>query len=276
MTRSPSIMQHALALFNVRLVLQQIGLALLVFALSVIWLRIPDASAIDVAASILLAFIVIGIAGAGESALILRLADQERTLGRLVRGTLFLLLAVMLWIACDTLLNHLQASDSLRAGYLNSQFRHSRRNVFSYEHVLLWLGWLWTLLQSFCIGLIALITVTSTASCNPGRAIKRILHSVAYWIAIVVGIPCAIVLTNGLMQWTPAHGFRIETLSLVLRLGISLLADSVIACLLLAILIAYVRQENVREFLSGDTSKADRSTPAGMPEESQPRTADSP
>ena len=164
MSHSTSIMRPAIAVLSVRLVLQQIGLALLVFALSVIWLRVPDASAIDVAASVLLAFIVLTLAGVGESTLILRLADQQRTPARLVRGTALLLLGGALWIACSALLNHLQADDSLRAGYLNSRFPHSLRNIFSYDHILLWLGWLWSLLRSFWIGLIALVAVTSTAS----------------------------------------------------------------------------------------------------------------
>lgn len=276
MTRSPSIVRPTLALFSVRLLLQQVGLALLVFALSLIWLRIPDASAIDIAGSVLLALIVIAIAGAGESALILRLADQGRTPVRLVRGTVLLLLGAALWIACSTLFDNLQANDTLRAGYLNSQSPHSLRNVFSYDHALLWFGWIWSLLQAICIGLITLFAVIATASSQPLRAIKRALHSPAYWIATAVGIPCAVALTIGLMRWTPAHGLRIEALSLVLRLGFILLADGVVACLLLAILTACARQENVQGFLHGDSSNAVHSTPGGTPEESQPRTVDNP
>lgn len=275
MTRSPSIVRPALALFSFRLVLHQIALVLLVFALSVIWLRIPDASAIDVAASVFLAFLVLGIAGAGESALILRLANRRRTLTTLVRGTVFLLLGVALWIACSTALDHLQTNDSLRAGYLNSQFPHSLRNVFSYEHILLWLGWIWTLHQAICIGLITLFPVTATASSQPLRAIKRALHSLAYWIVTLVGVSCAVALTTALIRWTPGHGLRIETLSLALRLGLALLADGVVVCLLLAILVACVGQENAQEILPGDASNAVHS-PWGTPEESQPRTVDNP
>ena len=68
----------ARALMSVRLVLQQIGLALLVFLLYVLWLRMPDASVLDVIGSALLALIVLAVAGAGESALILRLAGTVR------------------------------------------------------------------------------------------------------------------------------------------------------------------------------------------------------
>jgi hypothetical protein len=41
--RPPSVLRGALSLLSVRLVLQQIGLALLVFLLYVLWLHVPDA-----------------------------------------------------------------------------------------------------------------------------------------------------------------------------------------------------------------------------------------
>ena len=107
MTRSPSVLRNAFSLLSIRLVLQQIGLAILVFALYALWLRIPDASAINVIGTVLLALIVLAVAGGGESALILRLADRPRTPARPLRGTLFLLAGVALWFAWSTLLDHL-------------------------------------------------------------------------------------------------------------------------------------------------------------------------
>ena len=265
MTHSPPVLRPALALMSVRLVLQQIALALLVFVLSAIWLRIPDASAIDVVGSALLALIILAVAGTGESALMLRLSGHARRPGRLLRGTSSLLVGVVLWLAWATLLDHLRGDDSLRAGYLNSRFPHTLRNFFSFDHILLWLGWAWMALEWIGAGVIALFVFVATTSSHPRRSIARALRSLAYWIVVVFGITAAVVLTDSLVQWTPGHGLRVEILSLILRLTLAVLIDATAVCLLLAILASCVRQTDALYV-----------TPAGMPDESQPRTADNP
>jgi hypothetical protein len=265
MTRSPSVLRSALNLLSTRLVLKQIGLALLVFALCTLWLRMPDASAIDLIGSAWLALIVLAVAGGGESALILRLADRPRTPVRLLRGTLFLLAGVALWFAWSTLLDHLHGDDYLRAGYLNSRFPHSLRNFFSFAHIVLWLGRMWTTLEWIGAGVIAFFVYTATASVRPHRAMLRVLHCLTYWIALVLGMIGATVLTGSLVEWTPGHGLRVEAMSMVLRLSLVVLVDAVVVCLLLALLAACVRQTD-----------ALYSTPTGTPDESQPRTVDKP
>lgn len=265
MTRSPSVLRSALALFRVRFVLQQLGLALLVFAFFVLWLHIPDASGIDVIGSVLLALIVLAIAGAGESALILSLVGAARTSRRLLRGTLLLLAGASLWFAGSALLDHMHSKDFLLAGYLNSRFPHSLRNFFSFERIVVWLGWTWAVLQWIGAGVIALFVFTATASVRRLRAMVCVLRCPTYWIAVVLAMTGAAVLTALLMQWTPGHGLRIEMLSLALRLSAVVLVDAIVACLLLTILAVCVRQTD-----------ALYSTPAGMPDESQPRTAGNP
>ena len=76
--RPYSVLRSAFALMSVRLVLQQTGLAVLIFLLYALWLRVPDASVLDVTGSVCLALIVIFAAGAGESMLMLRLAGRPR------------------------------------------------------------------------------------------------------------------------------------------------------------------------------------------------------
>ncbi|MGA1982981.1 MAG: hypothetical protein ABSG84_10920 [Acidobacteriaceae bacterium] len=263
--RSPSVLRSALSLMSIRLVLEQIGLALFVFLLYVVWLRMPDASVLDVIGSASLALVVLAVAGAGESALILRLADRPRTPSRLLLGTLLLLAGVALWFAWSALLDRLDANDFLYAGYWNSRFPHSLRNFFSFEHILLWLQWLWAILQWIGAGIIALFVFTATASTRPLRAAQRGLRSVSYWVTVVFGIACATVLTASLIDWTPGHGLRIEMVGLIARLTVAVLIVAAIACLLLAIVAACVRQTD-----------ALYSTPAGTPAESHPRTVENP
>jgi hypothetical protein len=263
--RSSSVLRSALTLLSVRLVLAQIGLALLVFLLYVVWLRMPDASVLEVIGSALLALIALVVAGAGESALMLHLAGRARTPGRLLRGTLLLLAGVALWFAGSAVLDHLQTNDSLRAGYWNSRFPHQLRNFFSYEHILLWLGWFWTTLAWIGAGMIALAVFVATASAKPVRAIAVAARSVTFWAAVVLCAAGATVGTSSLLSWTPGHGLRVEMMSLVLRLSGATLIDAILACFVLAVLAECVRRAD-----------ALYATPAGTPDESQPRTAGNP
>lgn len=265
MTRSPSVLRNALNLLSVRLVVEQIGLALLVFLLYVAWLKVPDASVLDVIGSAVLALIALAVAGGGESALALRLAGRARTPGRLLRGALLVVVGVALWFAWSALLDHLHGDDSLRAGYWNSLVPHQLRNFISYTHILLWLGWAWTTLAWIGAGVIALFVFAWTASARPARAIAAVARSVTYWITVLLGTIVATVSIDSLIQWTPGHGLRVEFVSLVLRLSLAGLIGVILVCFLMAVLAARVRQ-----------SDALYATPAGTPDESQPRTVDNP
>jgi hypothetical protein len=264
-TRPPTVLRSALALLSVSFVLQQIGLALLVFVLSVAWLHVPDASVIDVAGSLVLALLVLVLTGVGETSLILRLCGRERAPGRRVRGALLLLAGVALWLGWSTLLDHLRGIDFLWAGYLNSRFPHSMRNFFSFEHIVIWLGWIWAEFEWIGAGMIGLVVFAATSSDRPFRAMVRALRSITYWAILIGGTAVATVLTGSLMQWTPGRGLRIEMVSLALRLGVAACVDAAVAGLLLAVLAVCVRRS---DGLYG--------TPAGMPEESQPRIAERP
>jgi hypothetical protein len=262
-TRPPSLLRNAYALLSVRFVLMQIGLVLLVFLLSLLWLQMPDASVLEVAASGLLGILILAIAGAGEASLILRLCDRARTRARLFRGALLILFGVALWYAWSVLLAHLQVKDVLHAGYLNSRFPHSLRNVFSYPHILLWLGWMWTTLVWIGAGIITVFAFAMTASVRPVRVIARALGSVTWWLSLLIGIYAATMITDYLIAWTPGHGLRIEALSLIVRFVAIALIDGSIVSLLLAIPAACVRRTD-----------AANQTPAGTPDDSQPRTVE--
>jgi len=272
MTPSPSVLRNALSVLSIRLVLKQIGLALLVFALYALWLRIPDASAIDVIGTSLLALIILAIAGGGESALFLHLTDRSRTPARLARGTLLLLTGALLWLGWLTLLSHLRGdynqSDNTLAGYLNSRFPHSLRYFFTYEHILRWIVWMWDLLGWIVAGVITAFVFALTTSARPLRAVAMLLRSVGYWAIVVLVSMGSNLLTGWLTQWTPGHGLRVEMVSLVLRLSAVLLVDAAAVCLLLATLAVFVRRNDAPGILY--------STPAGTPDDSHPRTVDTP
>src|SRR5438445_249821 len=122
--KPPPIWRDALALLSVRLFLAQLGLVTGLFLFFMLWLRLPDASILDVASSGLLALLIVAAAGLGESRLILGLSGRPLTRGRFIRGTLLLLVGIVLWFAWSAWLAHLSSNDPLRAGYLNSKAPH--------------------------------------------------------------------------------------------------------------------------------------------------------
>jgi hypothetical protein len=252
--------RSALALFDVRFLLQQIALALGLFVLGVLWLRIPDANIFDIIGTIILALAIIALAGGGESFLLLRLTGKAPTRAKLLRGTLILIAAVILWFGWSAAINHLQAGNALRAGYENSRFSHSWRNVFSYRHIYLWLGWLDSILEWAGTGVIVLFAFCGLAATHPLRAMSRSFRSGTYWVALLVGVFFATAITSSLVNWTPGHGARIELLSLILRLSLAVLVVAAIVSFLLTLLAVCIHQ----------------ATPAGAPEASQPLTTGKP
>jgi hypothetical protein len=270
--RSPSVLRSALSLMSIRLVLEQMGLALLVFLLYVLWLRIPDASVLDVIGSAVLALLILAVAGAGESSLMLRTAGRARTLSGLLRGTLFLLAGVALWFAWSALMGHFRGdynqNDGTLAGYLNARLPHAFRYVFTYERILSCIVWGWELLGGIVAGVIAAFIFSWIAALRPIRAVAILLRSVGYWCVVVLVSASTTLLTTLLLQWTPGHGLRVEMASMALRLSIAVLGDTAAACLLLTTLAVFTRRADALDVL--------HATPAGTPDESQPRTADNP
>jgi hypothetical protein len=270
-TRTPSTLRRALGFLSLRLVLQQLALALIVFALYALWLHVPDANFLDVIATALLAILTLAVAGAGESALILHLSGQPRNPWKLLRGTLLLIAGAVLWLAWNALLSHFRGdynqNDDTFAGYLNSRLPHALRYVFTYEHLLRWIGWAWSILQWIGTAAIAAFVIPAFAAVRPCAAIVSTLRSIIWWIAALLGPITVTFLTATLMQWTPGHGLRFEMLSLILRLSAAVLIDTAILCFLLAILAARIRQ-------AGDLY----TTPAGTPDpdDNQLRTAGNP
>lgn len=256
---------EALHLLRPLLFIQQIGLALVVFLLAVFWLRIPDASKLELVFSAVLAVLILTIAGAGESAILLRLAHQPRTPARLLRGTILVLLAIGLWFAWTLLLEHVSAANPLSAGYLNSRSPHSLRYTFTYSHILLWLGWMWTAIEWLGAGILAALAFALLMSDRPLTVVACAMRSPSYWLTLIGGSVAAAIFTDILVQWTPGHGLNTELLSLFLRLALAVLIDALIVCLALAILGTCARRTN-RAY----------TTPAGTPDDSHVRTAEIP
>jgi hypothetical protein len=263
--KPPPIWRDALAVLSVRLVLAQLGLVTGLFLFFMLWLRLPDASILEVAGSGLLALLIVAAAGLGESRLILGLSGRPLTRGRFIRGTLLLLVGIVLWFAWSAWLAHVSSNDPLRAGYLNSKAPHQLRHLITFEHILLWLGWMWSAIKWLGAGLLASIIVPLVAGGHPIQAALVAVRSRSFWLTLLVGTIVATLITGALMAWLPLQGLWAEMFSLVLRLTVAVLFDGIIACWLLATLAVCVRRAD-----------AGYATPEGGPDDSQPRTVETP
>ncbi|MGO4515452.1 hypothetical protein AB4Y89_06660 [Terriglobus sp. 2YAB30_2] len=247
-----SLLRGALRRFTLKLLLLQIALGVTACLLVTLWLRLPDASALQVAASFVLGLLLVAIATGGQSWIALWLAHEERTRRRLLIGAASILVAVLLWCLLSQWITSLHAGDSQRASYLNSRFPHGLRSFFTYNHIYQWFGWLWSLLTWIAAGILA--AASYAVIIGRPRAILRTLVSITWWISLVLLCILATTVTGIMMEWTPGHGLGVELFSLIVRLGFVVLLDGAVISLLLAIL------------------AQTQAMPDGTPEASQPRT----
>jgi hypothetical protein len=260
-TRSMRIRQVS-ALLHARLVAEQIVLAMIVAGLALIWLRIPDSGVLDVIVTCILGLLVLAVGAGGEAWLALRLTKNAVTRAKILRGALFFLATAIVWVFWDALFEHLSGKDELYAGYINSRFSHSLRNVFSYEHVLRWLGWGWWLVEMLGTALLVVSAFALTASKEPKKAIGVTLRSGVFWLVFLIVLVCGVPAIAALAQWSPGHGLAIELTSLIVRMLLVVLLSGVASCAVLCVLAAGVI-----------TSDGDYAAPAGTPAVSQERTA---
>ncbi len=242
--------------------LQQIALAAGLSLLLLAWLHVPDANAFEVIISVLLALLLASVAGAGESVLALRLTNRSVTMRRLVVGTVAVIVAALLWYGVSLGIDRLSANEGLRAGYLNSRFPASLRNVFTYEHISYGFGLFWSALRWLVAGLLA-ATTFALITCNvPLRGLLAIIRSGRYWFSLLLLFVTVSMITGSLMHWTPGHGLGVETLSLVLRLLFAILLNAAAVAFLLQAMAAALQR-----FHSNGTD---------APELTQPRTVANP
>lgn len=264
------LFREALRLLGPLHVIAQIGLAVLVFLLSVLWLRLSDASACWLVITVVLGIIILLVAGAGEAAILLALTRAPRaprtprTPRKLLRGAVIVIALLALWFGWTVLLSH-HGNDVLITGFLYSKLPRSLRHIFNYENLELFESWFWDAVAWIGTGILAALLLPLIASIRPLRAASCALRSASFWITLIAGTLIASFLTGELLQWTPGNGLSIEFASLIFRISLIALIDSAVACIFLALIAACVRRANAQPI-----------TPAGTPVASHPRTVPNP
>jgi len=244
------------------LALQQIALAALLSLLLAGWLHIPDANAFEIASSVVLALLIVILAGAGESLIAFRLVKQSATTRRLLLGTGIFFAAALLWYAISHGIDRLSIKEGDWAGYLNSRFPASLRNLFSFEHLYLLLSWIINALRWLAGGLLSAAAFASLVCAKPLRKLLSIFRSLHYWLSLLLLAIVGSVVTDRLLSWTPGHGLRIEMLSLILRITTVIVLNAISIALLLQALAAAILPLH--------------SAGTDAPETIQPRTAEDP
>jgi hypothetical protein len=258
-----SLARRAFSLVRAPLLLRQLCLAAIVFVLSLLWLKIPDATILNLVSTALLGAAILATAGVGEAWIMLTLAQRPTTRKSLAKGAVIVLVTSVLCIGWSMLPGHLQDGDQIRAGYLNSRLPHSLRTLFSYEHILIAFHWMEHVLEWLGIGAIVTFAFALLAAPQPLRSTRQTLRSLTFWVLFLAASLGFLLITASLTEWTPGHGLRVELLSVALRLTTAILIDTCIVCYVLALLTVAVQ-------------KSTYATPAGAPVASQPRTDDMP
>ena len=226
--------------------LQQVALAAVLFVLLLAWLHIPDANAFEVLASVVIAVLIAAVGGAGESATALRLVLRPVTLRRLLAGAGVVVVAALLWFAVAGGLDHLNAKTPLWAGYFNSRFPASLRNVFSYGHLVLWFTWAYNALRWIVGGLLAAAAFAVVTCDAPLRGLASILRSARFWLSLLLLALIGSVGIDALLSWTPGHGLMVEAASLALRMVLAIVVSALaIAMLMRAMAWAVLRVQPV-------------------------------
>ncbi len=231
---------------TVEIMLQQVALAALLSLLLVCWLHVPDANAFEVFASVLIALLIVCVAGVGETLLALRLTNRAIDARHLLRGIGILFVTALLYFFVSSGVDHLAVNDGLRAGYLNSRFPASLRNIFTYEHLVTWQGWLESALRWIAAGLLAAAAFVLITCNAPVQALLTILRSGRYWLSLLLLALVGSVITGKLLYWTPGHGLGVEMMSLTLRMvTVVVLNAATVAFLLQSMTSAVFRLQSV-------------------------------
>jgi hypothetical protein len=215
-------------------------------ALGVLWLQIPDSHVWE--------FIVSILFGCGLLALffwfhcrvfktMLKPAEEERWWLRWVLLAALIVAWWLLQMPIDKLVEHRE----LYAGYWTSRLPQWLRGLHTYEHLMILQSWICFSLRLILTGLLLPVAVVAGASRLRG-SVGRIFSVWSrwwYWVAALVCGWVAFAVSGKLMDWTPGHGLMREMLSLFARLGIVFTLDVLLACFVLAVTVVGLRRGGV-------------------------------
>lgn len=209
--------------------------ALVLIALGVLWLQIPDSHIWEFLFSILWAGGLLGLFFwfcTDVSKRLLKPVEEERWWLRWLVVAAVILAGWLLKISIDRLAEHRE----IYAGYWTSRLPHWLRGLRSYEHLLLLQDWLYCLLRLIVAGLLLPVAVVGgEGKLGGGKRIFTVWLKWWYWAVVMLCGWLAFFANRALLAWTPGRGLSTEVISLFLRLGSVYTLDVILASFVLAV-----------------------------------------
>jgi hypothetical protein len=216
---------------------------LVLVALGMLWLQIPDSHVWEFIVSILFACGLLALFFWFCSWVfkkILKPSEEERWWLRWVMLAALIVAWWLLQIPIDKLVEH----RALYAGYWTSRLPQWLRWLRTYEYLVLLQTWMYFSVRLIVTGLLLPVAVVAGASRLRGSSgqIFGVWSRWWYWVAALVCGWIAFAISGKLMGWTPGHGLMREMLSLLIRLGLVFTVDVLLACFVLAVAVVGLRR----------------------------------
>jgi hypothetical protein len=203
------------------LVLQWVGL-LLWLLLAAAWLRIPDSHTWQFALSMLSgAALVVGLLWIEISTF--RRLRLPVGLAPFWRRLILLFLLVVLWGVIFHWIEIARDQAPLWAGYWNSKLSHGVRYVVTYERLVTWQRFAWSLVLCCVTALLLPVAIeasTGGLGGHPWPRIRGVYRHWRYWLAAFGCAFAGYIVASGLSAWKPGTDITAQVVSVLVRLGI--------------------------------------------------------
>jgi hypothetical protein len=244
MTSLSNNLRAALKKMSKVVVVQWVGnLALMLLA--ALWLQIPDSHIWQFVLSII-SGLLIGLAVLWLYAK--TVSDLRRPTTPAFLRMLLLVLFAALWLLVLHSIGLLREKEGLLAGFWNSKLPPNLRYFFDYARLLGWQEHFYNLAQWVFAGLLLPIALESSAlgirAINLKRS-GRVYRHWLYWVVVIVAGLAGTALARALAGWTPGKGVALETVSLLVRLGVVYTVGILLWCFLLALTSVYLEAAEV-------------------------------
>jgi hypothetical protein len=232
--------REALRTMRVQLVAEVWAGTVVLIALGMLWLQIPDSHVWEFAFSLLFACVLLALFFSFYSRVfkkMLKPAEEER---KWLQWILFAVVIVVWWLLqmpIDKLVEH----RALYAGYWTSRLPHGLRGLRTYEHWIVLQSWIYFSLRLIVTGLLLPIAIVAVASRLRVRQVLGVWSRWWYWATVLACGWLAFAVSSKMLNWFPGRGLKAEMFSLLARLGFVFTLDVLLACFVLAVVAVGLR-----------------------------------
>jgi hypothetical protein len=236
-----SAWREALRAMHVQLVAEVWAGTVVLLALGVLWLQVPDSHVWEVAFSLLFASVLLALFFWFYSRVFKRMLKPVEEERWWLQWILFAVVIVVWWLLqmpIDKLVEHRE----LYAGYWTSRLPHGLRGLRTHEHWMVLQNWIYFSLRLIVTGLLLPVAVVAVASRLHARQIFGMWSRWWYWVTVLACGWIAFAVSSKILNWFPGRGLKGEMFSLLARLGFVFTLDVLLACFVLAVIAVGLRR----------------------------------